>query len=90
MAIAGNNTWVPSNRVKLVGGRLEFVAMTQNKPRDVLERNAEQAARRLLAGETITMDIRDAFTRAVKEAINAQRLQSESESGTGQSAESAG
>lgn len=71
MAISGAGGWIPSNRVKLQDGDLFFTAMTQNKPKDVLCQDANEAARRLLAGEVVTMDIRYEFTTAVKEAMKA-------------------
>lgn len=70
MAIAGAGGWIPSNRVRLEDGRLVFCAMTQNKPASVLVMDVDEAARRLLAGETITMDIREGFTSQLKEKLD--------------------
>ncbi|MBX3050833.1 MAG: hypothetical protein KF753_05125 [Caldilineaceae bacterium] len=76
MAIAGNNTWIPSNQIKLVDGELRFTTITQNKPRNVLERNVSEAARRLLAGETVTMEVRHEFMSQVREVLQNGRTDS--------------
>lgn len=70
MAIAGAGGWIPSNQIRLVAGELRFTTITQNKPKEVLEQDAGAAARRLLAGETVTMDVRHEFMSQVREALN--------------------
>ena len=69
MAISGSGGWIPSNRVRLVGGRLVFLEITQNKPSTVLVRDPEEVVRRLLAGEDVMMDIRYPFQKQVFECL---------------------
>jgi hypothetical protein len=57
MAIAGSGGWIPSNYARLRNGQLEFTGITQNKPRYILP-PLDEAARLLLAGETVTVDMR--------------------------------
>lgn len=69
MAIAGAGGWIPSNRLKLVDGELRFTTITQNKPKEVLCQDADEAVRRLMAGETVTMDVRHEFLSQVREVL---------------------
>ena len=57
MAVSGASGWIPSNQAKLKGGELVFLAITQNKPRWILP-SIEKAARLLIAGEAVTVDMR--------------------------------
>lgn len=66
MAIAGSGGWIPSNQIRLRDGQLQFCSITQNKPSSVCESDPATAARRLLAGETVTMDIRYPFVTQVR------------------------
>lgn len=69
MAVAGSGGWVPSNRVRLRAGRLVFLELTQNKPSTVLVRDPKEVARRLLAGESVMIDIRYSFQEQVFEYL---------------------
>ena len=69
MAISGSGGWIPSNRVRLINGRLVFLEITQNKPSTVLVRDPEEVARRLLAGEAVMIDIRYSFQEQVFEHL---------------------
>lgn len=70
MAIAGSGGWIPSNQVKLVDGHFWFCGITQNKPRDICNDDPADVARRLLAGETVTMDVRHEFTAQVRRCFH--------------------
>lgn len=70
MAIAGNNTWIPSNRAKLIDGQVEIIGgITQNKPRDIVCRDVEEAVRRLQAGEVVIVDVRHEFMSQLRKAL---------------------
>ena len=69
MAISGSGGWIPSNRVRLVDGKLVFLEITQNKPSTVLVRDPEEVARRLLAGEDVMIDIWYSFQKQVFECL---------------------
>lgn len=60
MAIAGAGGWTPSNLAKLRNGRIELIAITQNKPPELVPPVTDAAAA-LLAGELVTVDVRWAY-----------------------------
>lgn len=70
MAIAGSGGWIPSNAVKLVDGHFWFCGITQNKPRGICNNAPADVARRLLAGETVTIDVRYEFTQQVRRLLD--------------------
>lgn len=51
IAVAGDSHAIPSRPIKLVSGRVVSYNFTTNKPRELVERDCEQAALRLLRGE---------------------------------------
>lgn len=69
MAIAGSGGWVPSNWARLRNGRLEFVAITQNKPKELIV-PLDEAVDRLQRGEVVTVDARWAYQQALRERLN--------------------
>ncbi len=70
MAIAGNNTWIPSNQAKLIDGQVQIIgSITQNKPRTIVCRDVEEAVRRLQAGEIVIVDVRHEFMSKLREAL---------------------
>lgn len=69
MAISGSGGWIPSNQVRLVDGHFWFCGITQNKPKSICNNDADDVVRRLLAGETVTIDVRETFTRQVRKKL---------------------
>ena len=70
MAIAGDTHNIPSMPVKLVDGRVIAYNFSTNKPREMVEQDEEQAARRLLAGERFEMHCTELQIRRVQEIVN--------------------
>lgn len=70
MAIAGSGGWKPSNIAVLKQGRIELVAITQNKPPELIT-PLEEAVERLLAGELVTVDVRWPYMSVLREMIKA-------------------
>lgn len=69
MAIAGS-PGIPSCGVYVRDNRILTLPYTQNKPEGVVEQDPEQAARRLVAGEIVQIDMRRGnFGRIAKRAI---------------------
>lgn len=66
MAIAGGG--IPCNTARLKDGVIVFITMTQNRPADqVVE--LEEAARRLLSGELVTVDARPPYMNPLRELV---------------------
>lgn len=83
MAIAGGG--IPCNTARLKDGVVEFIAMTQNRPAELVV-ELEEAARRLLAGETVTVDARWAYMQPLRELVAKKSpADADSESGGGAS-----
>lgn len=70
MAIAGAGGWKPSNLARLRNGQIEFIAITQNKPPELIV-PLEEASARLLAGELVTVDVRWGYMSALREMVKA-------------------
>lgn len=68
MAIAGAGGWIPSNWAALHNGSIVFLAITQNKPPDLVP-TVEDAATALLAGERVTVDVRWAYMSKLRELL---------------------
>lgn len=68
MAIAGAGGWKPSNLARLRNGQIEFIAITQNKPPELIV-PLEEASARLLAGELVTVDVRWGYMSALREKV---------------------
>lgn len=51
MAIAGDTHAIPCRSIELRDGKVWSHTFTTNKPRELVERDIDRAARRLLAGE---------------------------------------
>jgi len=78
MAIAGNNTWIPSNRIKVVNKEIAWLgSITQNKPRTIVCRDVGEAVRLLISGESVTVDVREEFFRELRVALAAAIAEAE-------------
>lgn len=72
MAIGGAGGWVPSNVAVLKDGHIVFVAITQNKPKSVVEKDPARAAKLLLAGELVTVDMRHPYQSELRAMMYSQ------------------
>lgn len=72
MAIAGSGGWRPSNLARLHNGHIEFIAITQNKPPELIVPLAE-AVDRLLAGELVTVDVRWPYMSVLRAEVQQRR-----------------
>ena len=68
MAVAGSGGWIPSNLAILRNGRVEFVTITQNKPRELVT-DVTDAAERLRRGEYVTVDVRYPYMSELRELL---------------------
>ena len=59
---------MPSNHARIVKGELVFLSITQNKPKDIIH-DIDTAVQRLLAGETATIDVRQAYTTELRRKL---------------------
>lgn len=66
MAIAGGG--IPCNTARLKDGVIVFITMTQNRPADLVV-ELEEATRRLLAGELVTVDVRPPYMNPLRELV---------------------
>jgi hypothetical protein len=71
MAVAGAGGWTPSNGAKLRNGRIEFTAITQNKPPDLVD-SLEIASSKLLAGQVATVDVRFEYMSKLRQMVGVQ------------------
>lgn len=69
MAVSGAGGWIPSCGVYLRGGEVKLSPITQNKPKSVVETDIERAAQRIVAGETVQVDVRGGLLSAVRERV---------------------
>lgn len=70
MAVSGSGGWVPSNKVRMWEGRLKWVGgYTQNKPKYLIP-SPEEAARRLLRGEAVTIDVRRPYQKELEDILH--------------------
>ena len=72
MAIAGSGGWKPSNIAVLKKGRIEYIAITQNKPPELIT-PLEEAVERLLAGELVTVDVRWPYMSVLRAEVEQRR-----------------
>ena len=71
MAVSGSGGWVPSTWARWDGAQVQFMGITQNKPKDVIEPDPSVAAARLLAGERVTIDVRHGYMSELRQALKA-------------------
>jgi hypothetical protein len=69
MAVSGSGGWIPSCGVYLWRGEVRLTPITQNKPRSVVETDIDRAARRIIAGEIVQVDMRGGLYGAVRARV---------------------
>lgn len=68
MAIAGSGGWTPSNLACLRNGKIHFVAITQNKPPDLIP-DVEVAAETLRTGGYVNVDVRWPYMSRLRQVL---------------------